>query len=533
MTTASVFGSRKAWHESSPIPTIVALIVVLVTAAICFRTGFASLFAAWGKAEYSHGYIIPIIAIFIALLRHRNVPHAAEQSHQKTYFAGTFLVIIGVLAGAFGTLSAIPDIVTYGLIIGIIGVMTNFIGSRSALQLWPAWIYLLFMLPLPNFIYWPLSIRLQFLSSEIGVNLIQLMGIPVFLEGNIIDLGIYKLQVAEACSGLRYLFPLMSFGFLIATLFKGVWWQKLAVFLSTIPITIFMNSLRIAVIGILVNRYGNDQAEGFLHFFEGWVVFLVCISFLFAEAVLLMKLTPRISSSDGIFDLDFQSVGEEIKRFMARRATIAFFASTLVLLISATGWSFATVRPISTPPRNSFELFPMTQGGWTGRRQSLEPDIIQVLGADDYLLADFSKPGEQASVNLLISYYNSQTSGSGIHSPAVCIPAGGWEVYRWEQSKLSFGADQAVQFEVNRAVIQKGESKQLVYYWFEQRGRRLTGDYATKAYTVWDSAFKGRSDGALIRVVTSIDDNNVSASEDRLQHFLEITLPSLPKFVPP
>ena len=104
---------------------------------------------------------------------------------------------------------------------------------------------------------------------------------PVFLDGNVIDLGVYKLMVAEACSGLRYLFPIMSFTYVFAVLYRGPRWHKAVLLLSAVPIAVLMNSFRIGVIGILVDRYGIAQAEGFLHVFEGWVVFLTCIGILF------------------------------------------------------------------------------------------------------------------------------------------------------------------------------------------------------------------------------------------------------------
>ena len=104
------------------------------------------------------------------------------------------------------------------------------------------------------------------------------MGVPVYLDGNVIDLGVYKLQVAEACSGLRYLFPIMSFTYVFAVLYRGPLWHKLVLLALAVPIAVLMNAVRIGIIGILVDRYGIAQAEGFLHVFEGWVVFLSCIA---------------------------------------------------------------------------------------------------------------------------------------------------------------------------------------------------------------------------------------------------------------
>ena len=219
---------------------------------------------------------------------------------------GVLVVLFGLLMGLVGNFSNIPDIITYGFIFSIGGIVLILTGWRQGLRFWPGWLHLFFMLPLPNFIYWPLSIQLQFISSNIGVEFIYLLGIPVYLDGNIIDLGVYKLQVAEACNGLRYLFPLMSFGWLFAVLYNGPTWHRVVLFLSTIPITILMNSLRIGVIGVLVNKYGIGQAEGFLHFFEGWVIFVACIVMLFIEAWLLQRLASNPQPLGRIIDIDLR-----------------------------------------------------------------------------------------------------------------------------------------------------------------------------------------------------------------------------------
>ena len=86
---------------------------------------------------------------------------------------------------------------------------------------------------------------------------------------------------------------------------------------------------------------------------------------------------------------------------------------------------------------------------------------------------------------------------------------------------------------VNRAIIQKGTNRQLVYYWFEQRGRSLTSDYAAKAYTVLNSITRDRTDGALVRLITPIGANEAAAAADnRLLGFLKLTLPQLPNYIP-
>src|SRR5690606_15150188 len=112
---------------------------------------------------------------------------------------------------------------------------------------WMPIAFLLFAIPLPYFIDSQISWRLQLLSSSMGVGLLRLLGYAVYLEGNVIDLGSYKLQVVEACSGLRYLYPLLSLSFLMAYIYPARLHWRALVFFSAIPITVLTNSARIAM----------------------------------------------------------------------------------------------------------------------------------------------------------------------------------------------------------------------------------------------------------------------------------------------
>jgi EpsI family protein len=175
----------------------------------------------------------------------------------------------------------------------------------------------------------------------------------------------------------------------------------------------------------------------------------------------------------------------------------------------------------------------MEIGDWSGSVASLEPDTARVLGANDYINATYTAPGELGYVNFFAAWYQKQTEGSGLHSPAVCLPVGGWEVSSIDPTPISLPGTVYGDFEVNRAVIQKGLSKQLVYYWFEQRGKRMTNDYLAKISVVWDSLTMGRSDGAMIRFVTPIQEGETVADADaRMQRLMAVALLKLPRFVP-
>ena len=396
--------------------------------AAFYWSGLASLLDAWSLPEYSHGYLIPLIALYLFLTRLGD--RRDEDSVGVWPAVGVATVGLGLIVGLLGNLANIPDVTTYGLIICIGGLVVTTTGGRGRLGLLMPVAYLLFMLPLPNFVYWPLSIKLQLISSEIGVRVISLFGVPVYLDGNVIDLGVYKLQVAEACSGLRYLFPLMSFSFLFGVLYKGPVWHKVVLFLSALPITVFMNSFRIGVIGVLVDRYGIAQAEGFLHVFEGWIIFIACVIVLYLEAVLLQRLTRKPRSIHSMLEVDPAMLMHQLGRIRDLRASRALIAAAVAILVAAIAWQLVPARAGIAPERTPLALFPLDLQDWHGQRQVIDANIERVLAADDYMVADYSG-STPAPVDLLIAYYDSQTNGSGIHSPEVCIPAGGWEVSGW------------------------------------------------------------------------------------------------------
>jgi exosortase D (VPLPA-CTERM-specific) len=198
-------------------------------------------------------------------------------------------VLLAIGMGALGKLAGISDIVAYATILWVGGILLISFGWDVGKHFWPPVLHLVYMLPLPDTIYYKMTGSLQLISSELGVYLPapgQCAGVP---EGNIIDLGVLQLHVAEACSGLRYLFPILSFSYIFAVLYRGPMWHKAVLLLAAVPITILMNSVRIAIAGVIANTYGVEWLEGFTHFFEGWVIFIACILLLFLLAWVMLK----------------------------------------------------------------------------------------------------------------------------------------------------------------------------------------------------------------------------------------------------
>jgi exosortase D (VPLPA-CTERM-specific) len=405
------------------------------------------------------------------------------------------------------------------------------VGYRGMVVLRAPMIYMAFMLPLPRFLETQLTAGLQLLSSEIGVAVIRAAGLSVYLEGNVIDLGSYQLQVAEACSGMRYLFPLMSFGFLCAVLMRGRWWQRLILFLSTVPITILMNSVRIGIIGILVNYYGIEQAEGFLHDFEGWVIFMSCVVILFGQIWVFARMEKQAFLQ--IFGLDIPSLPDLMCLAAGARPNTKVLAGVLILIAAAVASTSYTRPPMLVPVRAPLQTIPINIGAWQGRDTPVDQQSLSQLALSDYASSTYVRPEEGMPVGLWIAYYDSQVQGSSVHSPRACLPGGGWDIESIGEYTVPKVRADGGSLRVNRAVIAMGDQRQLVYYWFAQRGRVLTNEFAVKWYIFRDGLLMNRSDGALVRITTYVGEaSKLPEADARLQAFMRDIDPKLSYFLP-
>jgi exosortase D (VPLPA-CTERM-specific) len=505
------------------------LVAVLATLPL-FRIGLAGLAEAWSRPEFSHGPVIPVLSFYMFLREMKAVPPPAAPVTDR--WPGVAVIALALALAAAGNLVRIDHLVFYALIVWTGGIVLTCFGWARGRVFWPSVLHLVFMLPLPQFLYWKVNTTLQLVSSELGVRLVALAGVPVYLEGNVIDLGVTMLQVAEACSGLRYLFPIMSFTYVFAVLYRGPLWQKLVLLALAVPVAVVMNAVRIGIIGILVDRYGVAQAEGFLHVFEGWVVFLSCLVLLLLLVKLMQRLVGDRRRLGDALDIDFSGLGAEIGRIRFLPASRALVGAALMTAAIGLLWSLMPAPAAVVPEREPYALFPLEAGDWSGTSSALRPGIANILNADDYFSGVFARPGEAATVDLFMSWYGAQGEGHSIHSPEVCLPGAGWEMAGIATETVALPGTRTGSVTLNRAVIQKGLERQLVWYWFEGRGQQFTGDFGMKFANIADSVREGRTDGGLVRLVTPVGEDGVAGAEARLTRFLAATVDTLPRFIP-
>jgi exosortase D (VPLPA-CTERM-specific) len=504
---------------------LVSLIFVVLTG----RDGLFNLYFRWGhEDEYGYGFLAAALVPFFLWKRW----HLVRALSNDTKWPGFALVAVAQLGAVLGALGESYYIEQIAFILTLLGIAIAVFGTGTLKVFVPLAVLLLLTIPLPFTVQAIVTVKLQLLSTQIGEAAIRLFGIPVFVEGNVIDLGQYKLQVAEACSGLRYLLPLTCIAFILAYLYEAPFWKKALVVLSAAPITVLVNSFRIAVIAVLVDNFGTHMAEGFLHEFEGWVVFVFGAFLLGVEILALERFRLANVNIASVWGSPTEVQSDVKPISMSGSVVAAALVCTAAFgVVSSVAWAHEFAPK---PSRENFAGFPRQLGEWSGKEGQLEPEVLAILNTSDYYVGDFANAPKATPVNFFVAYYDSMSKDSGIHSPRVCLPGNGWEFASFEQkdfAELSPGA----QGTFNRVMIQKGEQKLLMYYWFQQRERRSASEFAMKYYLLVDSLTKNRKDGALVRLYTSVAAaglKGVADADDRLHLFAKDVLPAIGKYIP-
>lgn len=185
------------------------------------------------------------------------------------------------------------------------------------------------------------------------------------------------------------------------------------------------------------------------------------------------------------------------------------FVSLLVAGVLVNSWAYLGEAKVN---RKQLREFPDQLGDWQRNNadQTIDEATMEVLRASDYLLRDYRRPDGQVA-NFYVGYYATQRDGASYHSPLNCLPGSGWTLSA--PGTVTISRADGTSFVANKYVIQNGDYKSLMIYWYQGRGRAVASEYWGKFYTVIDSVFRRRSDGALVRVTVPFRDSEAAALE--------------------
>ena len=259
--------------------------LLLIFMGYSFRPILQELVRVWDSGD--NNYCFLVVPLFLYLCWEKRETFRFTQFSWNAW--GVFSITIAVLLIIAGQLGSVITLYFIGIWASIFSIAYTVYGSRIKQLAFPFFI-LLFIIPIPPYINNILTFQLKLAASSLATLMLRLSGVSVFLDGNIIDLGITQLEVVEACSGLRYLMPLFLLALLIGYFFTKGWWRNGVLVLLVIPLSVFFNSLRIWMSGILTVKGHPELVENFFHDFSGWVIFMIAGAILFGVTRILNKI---------------------------------------------------------------------------------------------------------------------------------------------------------------------------------------------------------------------------------------------------
>ena len=271
---------------------LVAIGIIVASIAVVYTPIISSLVRQWASDEnYSHGFlIVPFAAWFVWQQRAALARVPLTPSNAGLAIVGISLLLL--LAGLFGA----ELFLTRLSLIGIVAGAVLFICGWRWLRLLAFPIaFLVLAVPLPAVLFNQIAFPLQLLASRTGESVLNLAGVPVLREGNILVLPTTTLEVAQACSGIRSLMSLLTLAVIVGKLREPRRWARILLMFLSVPVAVAANAARVAGTGLLASYIGARAAEGFFHTFSGWLVFVVAFVLLLGAQKAIAATQSRTS----------------------------------------------------------------------------------------------------------------------------------------------------------------------------------------------------------------------------------------------
>jgi exosortase len=275
-----------------PLSRMATAVFLVISFAVLYHSVIAKLVHDWATDDnYSHAFfILPLSLYFVWERRER-----LSNSELNPHWLGLVFILVSIvtlLVGRLGSELFLTRISILGVIIGAVLYIYGWQHLKAAI--FPI-LFLLLMIPIPAIIFNQITFPMQLIASRFGETSLAMVGVPVLREGNIIQLPNISLEVVEACSGIRSLISMLTLGIVYGYFVEKRIWMRFGLALMTIPIAILANGFRVAATGVAAHCYGREMAEGFLHTFSGWLIFILAFLMLFIFHRLL-RLVPALKT---------------------------------------------------------------------------------------------------------------------------------------------------------------------------------------------------------------------------------------------
>ena len=352
-----------------------------------------------------------------------------------------------------------------------------------------------------------------------------MIGVPVFRQGNLIDIGSMQFNVADACSGMNYLLPLLALAALIGYFSTKSMITRSILFISAVPVTLAANVLRITGTALIANYWTKEIASGFMHDFSGWAVFMFAFFCLFIELKILKRVMgERRDTAESKKEFG-QTPGEDGRHRQNDLKIMPLVTTACILLVFWCGYQAVAAKK-KDRPLPVMENLPLSIDGFTGKIIPEDPKIKVFSSVTDSITRVYTKKGKNP-VLVYVGYYRTSPELKGfIHTPEVCLESSGWRIRKIDYLDMAVQPDGKA-LKTREVIAERGGVRQLLIYWY-QIGDFTTGnEELAHYYTGYDAILGDYSDA--IKVMISVDyekPSDKSKCKEELQEFITAFYPA-------
>jgi EpsI family protein len=501
--TKSVF-PEKLWLKT---------VLLLSAFAFVYFDTMRSFVTTWsGRDDYSHGFLVPFISLYFVYADKERL----EQIRIKpNVIGGSILFGAGIMMLLLGRIGSATMVQQISIIIVIPGLILFLLGVQYLKALALPLGYLVFMIP-PILdaaiakLHWPC----QLFSATLAAGLLNGIHIPVYRILNVLELPNVTLEVANECSGVRYLIAIIAIAIPLAIFTQKKLLPRLLLIIVALLIGIITNPLRITLIGVWAYKHGSETLHGPGHIYQGFFVSMVGFIALFILAFLAKKIHFK-NPPDAIPNEKILAPGNsaDVKRFNK-----AWSTALSVLLCLAGYFYLGTANPVSL--RSPLQALPLVIGEWKGE-DAHYPDGFYVIDKADSELYRIYRDSAGHEIKLYVAYCETQSQDKKIINYKL------QKLYDdVEEVDLPLASRDPIR--INKTVVNNHAAESLIYYWFDLDGRIIANRYKAKYITAIDGLIRFRTNGAMIMLMTDINKpENRDEIMMRAQEFAKEMLPLL------
>jgi exosortase len=286
--TSPVRRPALSFSGALPIAIVAALLIELY-----YRIGIKLAIDWYNIADYSHGFLVPLFSLFLLWDKRKEI----AATPVRPTWAGLPMVVFGLIILIFGVYGADLFTSRISFVFLLTGLVWTFFGGLMLRKVLFPILVLLLAIPFPAIIFNQITFPLQLMASRLASMILPLLGVPVLQEGNVIELPVMKLEVAEACSGIRSLMSLFTLAVFYGYFLERTARRRVILALASIPIAVAANVARIVGTGLCVQYWDPEKALGFFHEFSGWVMFVISLGCLYLVHRIMRSFTPAREKS--------------------------------------------------------------------------------------------------------------------------------------------------------------------------------------------------------------------------------------------